>query len=239
MARVVVFFIGLCVCPLMYGNAPGVLFFDEFKILDNWEVIKQPLVKNQSSYTIFMVGENSCLKAHSANGASSLKSKISFDVYKYPVVKWRWQIENILKKGDVTKKSGDDYPIRIYINFVPDKEHEDPGFMFRYNFVKAAYGLEIPRYSLNYIIESREQAKEWYDNPFDPQNSKIIIKRAGEKAVGIWFDEQINIVQDFKKIFGFDPPHTAYVAVMSDTDNTGEEATAYIQYIGVYPDDQL
>ncbi|HBD96294.1 MAG: hypothetical protein A2015_13725 [Spirochaetes bacterium GWF1_31_7] len=217
----------------LYSN-DTVLFFEDFNNLDSWKSIKLPLAKNPSQYSIITDNDQHYLKAYSKNAASSLQSQVVFNVYQYPVVKWRWKIDRVLDKGDVTKKNGDDYPIRIYINFVYKKEMNHPGFAFKHNFVKATYGLEIPRYSLNYIIESKNQKKVFYDNPFDPDDSKIIIKRSSQESVSIWFDESINIVEDFKKAFGFDPPLEAYVAIMCDTDNTGEEVSAYIDYVGVY-----
>lgn len=212
----------------------GTLFEDDFKSLTGWKSIKLPLAKNPSYYNIIEEDGKTILECISKNGASSLQSDKVFDVYEFSSVKWRWRIANVLENGDVTKKNGDDYPIRVYVNFVYDEKSAGAGYKFRYNFVKATYGLEIPQYSLNYIIESKLQNEDIYDNPFDPENSKIIIKRSGGEAVGKWFDENINIVNDFKKVYGFDPPKKAYVAIMCDTDNTHENALAYIDYIGVY-----
>ena len=43
-----------------------------------------------------------------------------------------------------------------------------------------------------------------------------------------------NIVQDYQAAFGEDPPPIVAIAIMSDSDNTGESAKAYIDYIKVY-----
>jgi hypothetical protein len=36
-----------------------------------------------------------------------------------------------------------------------------------------------------------------------------------------------NIVEDYRKAFGEEPPMISGVAIMTDTDNTGESVTAY------------
>ena len=36
-----------------------------------------------------------------------------------------------------------------------------------------------------------------------------------------------NVLEDFRQAFGTDPPLITGVAIMTDTDNTGESATAY------------
>jgi hypothetical protein len=43
----------------------------------------------------------------------------------------------------------------------------------------------------------------------------------------MWVDEERNIYEDYKKAFGEEPPMINGVAIMSDTDNTKEQATAY------------
>lgn len=210
------------------------LFFDDFENLENWIYVKQPLVKNETKYSIVRQGTKTALKCESNNSASSLQSKYNFNVYEYPIVRWRWKTDQLLLTGDIRKKKTEDAPLRIYVNFSYNKETADAGYKFRYNFVKNTYGLEIPQFSLVYVIESREQEEEIYDSPFDPGNSKIIIKRSGKKDEGKWFEEEINILDDYKRAFGKEPQKDAYIGIMCDTDNTKESTTSFLDYIGVY-----
>lgn len=210
------------------------LFFDDFENLENWIYIKQPLVKNETKYSIVRQGEKTALKCESNNSASSLKSKYNFNVYEYPIVRWRWKTDQLLLTGDIRKKKKEDATLRIYVNFSYNKETADAGYKFRYNFVKNTYGLEIPQFSLVYVIESREQEEEIYDSPFDPGNSKIIIKRSGKKDERKWFEEEINILDDYRRAFGKEPQKDAYIGIMCDTDNTKESTTSFLDYIGVY-----
>jgi hypothetical protein len=39
--------------------------------------------------------------------------------------------------------------------------------------------------------------------------------------------EERNIYRDYVSYFGEDPPDVIAIAIMTDTDNTGEEAVAY------------
>lgn len=210
------------------------LFFDDFENLENWIYIKQPLVKNETKYSIVRQGKKTALKCESNNSASSLKSKYNFNVYEYPIVRWRWKTDQLLLTGDIRKKKTEDATLRIYVNFSYNKETADAGYKFRYNFVKNTYGLEIPQFSLVYVIESREQEEEIYDSPFDPGNSKIIIKRSGKKDERKWFEEEINILEDYRRAFGKEPQKDAYIGIMCDTDNTKESTTSFLDYIGVY-----
>ena len=210
------------------------LFFDEFENLEEWIYVKQPLVRNETKYSIVKQGEKTALKCESHNSASSLQSKYNFNVYEYPIVRWRWKSDQLLNTGDIRKKKTEDATLRIYVNFRYNKETADAGYKFRYNFVKNTYGVEIPQFSLVYVIESREQEEEIYDSPFDPGNSKIIIKRSGKKDERKWFEEEINILEDYIKAFGKEPQKEAYIGIMCDTDNTKESTVSYLDYLGVF-----
>jgi hypothetical protein len=45
--------------------------------------------------------------------------------------------------------------------------------------------------------------------------------------VGQWLEEKRNLVEDYRKCFGEDPGKAGGVAIMTDTDNTGEKAMAW------------
>ena len=55
----------------------------------------------------------------------------------------------------------------------------------------------------------------------------MIVVRSGPQGVGTWMEEERNIYEDYKKAFDGEPPMINGVAIMTDTDNTGESAIAY------------
>ncbi|MEK7842337.1 MAG: DUF3047 domain-containing protein, partial [Deltaproteobacteria bacterium] len=56
----------------------------------------------------------------------------------------------------------------------------------------------------------------------------------GSVNVGKWETEEVNIIDDYKSAFGEAPPPVATIAIMNDSDNTGEKAISYVDYIEVY-----
>lgn len=61
----------------------------------------------------------------------------------------------------------------------------------------------------------------------------MIVLRAGTAQLGTWLEEKVNIVDDYRKAFGTDPPAIASLAIMNDSDNTGEASTSSMDYIVV------
>jgi hypothetical protein len=55
----------------------------------------------------------------------------------------------------------------------------------------------------------------------------MLAVRSGDEQAGQWLSEQRDIVADFRRLFGEDPPQAGAIAIMTDTDNTGAEATAW------------
>lgn len=55
----------------------------------------------------------------------------------------------------------------------------------------------------------------------------MIASQSGEEKKGTWVTEERNIYQDYIASFGHEPPMTSGVAIMTDSDNTKESATAF------------
>lgn len=55
----------------------------------------------------------------------------------------------------------------------------------------------------------------------------MVVVESGNENVGKWVEEQRNVYEDFKMLFGEEPPTIGGIAIMTDTDNTGESAIAY------------
>jgi hypothetical protein len=166
------------------------------------------------------------VKAESRSSASGLIRKIRIDPAEYPVVTWRWKVTNILKKGDVTQKSGDDYPARVYVTF----EYDPAGLSFsekvKYEAARLFYGEYPPMGALTYIWSSKAPEGIMVPNPYTDRVMMIVVESKTAK-LNTWVKEKRNIFEDYRKAFGKNPPVISGVAIMTDTDNTKESATAY------------
>ena len=102
----------------------------------------------------------------------------------------------------------------------------------RYKVLKLLYGEYPPHSSLNYIWANREHRGSMITSSYT-NKAKLVLVEKGTSNVGKWVEEKVNVVEDYKKAFGELPPKEASIAVMSDADNTGEKAVAFIDYIEV------
>src|SRR5262245_46367268 len=90
---------------------------------EGWKPLTFKKVPKGTHYELIKDADTVVVKASSEAAASGLTKDIKIDPREYPVVRWRWKIDNLLKTSDVRRKDGDDYPARLYITFEydPDK----------------------------------------------------------------------------------------------------------------------
>lgn len=158
-------------------------------------------IPSYTRYTLEQEGERYVVKAESRASASMLYREVMVDPKVYQTIRWQWKVLNLLTKADPTKKSGDDYPARLYITFQDQT-------------------------AINYIWEARAAKGTIVDNPYT-SDVKMIVIESGQGRLGRWVQEERNLYQDYRKAFGEEPPPIIAVAVMTDTDNTGESAVAF------------
>jgi hypothetical protein len=142
-------------------------------------------------------------------------------------------VEQLSDGGNPKKKTGDDYPIRVYVVFQYDPAQATLGERLIYNAAGAIYGKYPPHSTLNYVWTGHDVTERMIASPYT-EKARIVILEKGEQRVGRWVEESVNILEDYRKAFSKDPPATAGLAVMSDTDNAGGNAVAFLDFIEVY-----
>jgi hypothetical protein len=203
-----------------------------FNNLSEWEALKFPKIKTHSRYSIVQENGKNILQCESNGSASGLILKKTFNIYKNSKLKWRWKILNIYNNADPRKKSGDDFPIRIYIIFKYNPETATLYEKTKYSAAKLIYGEYPPHSSVNYVWSSSVIPERMITSPYTDR-VKLVLLQKGPERVNTWVTEEVNILDDYKRAFGENPPETASLAIMSDSDNTGQSAKAFIEYIQV------
>jgi len=102
----------------------------------------------------------------------------------------------------------------------------------QYNTAKIIYGEYPPHSSLNYIWANKKYPERILPNTYTAKAQMILIQKGPERT-GQWIEERVNALEDYRKAFEIDPPLEASIAIMADSDNTGEKATGYVEYIEV------
>ena len=191
-----------------------------------WEPLYFSRDVRKSEYSL--VEDNGVLvvRAESKASASAMFYPLKIDLNKTPIVQWRWKIDNLLKKGDATRKDGDDYPARLYIIFDYDASRLSWFEKLEYETYYLINGRYPPLAALNYLWANKLPVDSLVPNIYS-ERVQMLVVRSGDGEIGEWVMQERNIYEDYLTAFGEQPPVISGIAIMTDTDNTGEQATAY------------
>ena len=172
--------------------------------LEGW---REKSFEGSTRYELKRVDERTALRAVSSGSASGLYREISVDLERTPYLHWSWRVESVLQGNDERAKSGDDYPARVYVIF--------------------SGGLYFWRTrAINYVWSSNQDAGSEWPNAFT-SNARMIAVRDGNADAGKWVTERRDIRADYRRLFNEEPGKVAAIAIMTDTDNTGQTVQAW------------
>lgn len=197
-----------------------------------WEPMTFKKIEKHTAYD--WSKQQKAIHARSDDSASGLIRRIDGSAFERPVLRWRWKVSGVLEKGDARKKSGDDYPARLYVTFQYDKKKAGLRMRSKYALAKALYGEYPPHAGINYIWANKLPRGESINNAYTDR-VRMVAVRSGSEDAGRWVSEERDILKDYRRLFGEDPPPLAGIAVMTDTDNTGEKAEAWFSDITLSP----
>ena len=172
--------------------------------LQGWEVKS---FAGNTDYQLTKEGDRIVLAANASSSASGLGKKIKVDLSKTPFINWSWRVNGRLDGLDETSKGGDDYVARLYV-------------------VKSGGAFIWRTKALNYVWSSNQAKEQIWPNAFQPKNAIMLSVRGQEDQTGQWITEKRNVREDLKKAFGKDIDKIDAVALMTDTDNSGRQASA-------------
>ncbi|XKG39473.1 DUF3047 domain-containing protein [Marinobacter sp.] len=223
----------LLVSPLLMAE-PVPEFSKIDSLEEGWEPLNFPDIESHTRYELMTLDGKQVVKAETADSASGMITMIRVDPAERPILRWRWKVSNVYEKGNARRKNGDDYPARIYVAF--EFEPEKAGFFERMKrkAVEALFDAQLPGNALNYIWASRLEAGTMAVNPFSDKTMMVAVD-SGSDQTGEWVTVERNVLEDYREAFGEEPPTIVGIGIMSDSDNTGESATAWYGDIQLLP----
>lgn len=204
-------FLFMTICILLairVESSDGDFWLGKFSTgdLSGWKEQSIGLMKPKTIYKLTKDADKTVLMAHSTKSASGQMYKLNLDPKEYSTLKWSWKIDHIIKKGDERTKDGDDFSARVYVLF-------PRGFFSKTRAICYVWANKLPK-------------GEHVISPFSP-NIITVAADSGDDLAGRWTFHQRNIYEDYKLFFGEEPPRIGAIALMTDTDNTGDSTVGY------------
>ena len=156
----------------------------------------------------------------------SVGQKVSFDLKAAPVMTWLWKTARLIPTADNAVASKEDSPVRIVLEFDGDKSKLSFADKSTFATGKFLSGRELPYATLMYIWSNKEPVGKIIPGPRTPR-IQMVVASSGAGGVGQWQTLSRNVVEDFRRAFNEEPGKLTGVAVLTDTDNTGDKAESW------------
>jgi hypothetical protein len=211
-------------------EAPGLARFSSATPGDalprGWEVAKITDQKKPTGYKLVQDEGKVVLEAHATGAASGLAQRIPIDTTLFPRVEWRWKISRLIETADNAQASKEDSAVRLVFYFDGDKDKLSFGDRTALSFAETLTGRASPYATLMYIWSNKAPVGSVIQNPRTGR-VQMVVASSGSAGVGQWQTLTRNVRDDYKKAFGEDAGKLLAYGVLTDTDNTGEEVTAW------------
>jgi hypothetical protein len=199
-----------------------------------WEPVRITEHKTPTAYRLVDDHGTVVLHARAESAASALSYATDFDLAAAPNLEWRWKIDRLLANANNAVASREDAAARIILAF--------DGNTARLPLVDRAVaavaqrmsGNPMPYATLMYVRATRGAVGTVIQGPLSAR-VRMIVAASGAEGVGQWEVLRRNARTDFIRAFGEEPGRLTAVAVMTDTDNTGDTAEAWYGDIRFVP----
>ncbi len=213
-----------------YPASPQPASFSTAASLDvlppGWKPFRITRFKKPTEYGLVALEGTVALRAVAESSASGVQFDTVADLNEYPWLKWKWKVPELNGLADNTLAHAEDSPARVIVVFEGGRERLPDHERINYDLAKAMNGRGLPYATLMYIWENQLPEGSVIPHPLTTR-IKMIVAGSGTRDLGTWHEKRVNVLEDYRRAFGEEPPRVRAVGVMSDSDNTGARSVAY------------
>lgn len=182
--------------------------------------------KKPTLYAYELTDGRHTMKAKSASSASMLRQAARREAAALGKVHFSWKVPRLIPGADLALRETHDSPVRVVLTFEGDRT----GFSMKNAMLSelslALTGEALPYATLMYVWCNQCAPGSVLTNPRTDRIREIVME-SGPANLGRWMDYQRDVRADFQSAFGEAPGALLDVGIMTDTDNTKQEAVAW------------
>ncbi len=191
-----------------------------------WKPFRLTRFKKATEYRLVPLEDTVALRAVADASASGLQFDTVADLHEHPWLSWKWKVPALNGKANNTLAHVEDSPARVIVVFEGARDALPAAEQINYDLAKAMGGNGLPFATLMYIWENHLPEGAVISHHFTTR-IKMIVAGSGRKDLGTWHEERVNVLEDYRRAFGEEPPRVRAVGIMSDSDNTGARTVAW------------
>jgi hypothetical protein len=168
--------------------------------LADWQLVEKT---GKADYKVVRDSGIPALRLRSEETSFALQKAVDINPLLYPVLSWKWKVTKLPDGGDFRKSNTDDQAAQIFVAFSNRK-------------------------TIAYIWDTTAPPGSVDDAPGFPfVRVKAIVVRSGSAEAGRWITETRNVVEDYKAVFGNEPPELAGIRIQINSQHTATSGESY------------
>lgn len=216
----------LALAILLAAAPPARAALDPALVSEGWRSIPFP---GKPPLSIVQDGETG-LRIEGRGGIAIAYQPMRVPVGPNTCLAWRWRVDSGPPPTDLTRSTGADRSLALWVGFEPDAERM--GLLQRYLMGVATMTSGrrmVPGFILLYVHGGTGEEPPWHRSPLTGGIGRTMRLAPAGAAMGEWVDQEVPLAQHFRAAFGIAP--TGFVtelAIGADGDDTGAAISARI-----------
>lgn len=191
----------------------------------DWKPYSLPTKRN-TSFVLLQDHGRLAMMAVSKSSASMLRKNLRIEPEQLSGLQFSWRTDKLVDGADMADRYAEDAVVRVILTFEGDRGKFSAKNRMLSELSQTLTGEELPYATLMYVWCSQRQREDIIVNPRTDRIRKLVVE-AGTENLGRWLDYERDIRKDFVRAFGEEPGALTGIAIMTDTDNTQGQATAW------------
>lgn len=193
---------------------------------EGWRAVALP-GKTHTRYAWVVKDGRQVLSAHADRSASMWRRPMAVPAKQLGSVSFSWWVDAPLSGADLTAQGQGDAPARILFAFAGDHARLSTRNRMLFDLAETLSGERPPYATLMYVYGPEgAQAEDLVIHPRTDRVRKIVLD-AGLAHARQWRLHRRDLAADYRRAFGEEPGALVSVAVMTDADNTQQQARAW------------
>lgn len=208
------------------SGPPSVVRLSDFsRGLAGWSVHRIDRAVPLTRFRAERVDGRDAIVAEANSSMGILARPVVVDLARTPILCWRWRIESVVARADITRKSGDDQAARVFVGLRLPSNRLSLDDRLKLAAARRRDAMPLPDATLNYVWDNRLPVGTVRPNAY-LNLARVFVAESGNGNAGRWVTERHDLAADIQSQFRTTEGSITLIALSSDTDNTKSTATA-------------
>lgn len=190
--------------------------------------------KTPTLYRAARVDGRLAIQSESSNAASMLRQHVRLEPAELGKLSFSWKVPGLIAGADMRQRDSDDSPVRVVLAFEGDRSRFSEKNAMLSELSLLLTGEPLPFATLMYVWGNHSATGSVIVNPRTDRIRKLVLE-SGPAGLGRWLEYERDISADYEQAFGEAPGALVGIGLMTDSDNTHQQALAWYGPLSLSP----